>query len=341
MPSEHRAGFWHRIAPGLTLVVLAPMIAEILPGATRMSSIFVLPVEMGVWGVGALLIRAAVRHWRLGWKNMLLLAVALSLAEEFLIQQTSFAPLVIEIVKGPPYARDFGVNWLYLIWAVGYESVLVVFLPVMLAELIFPQRHEQAWVSKGGLVFSLLYFAIGCFFAWFSWTQYVRTKIFHLPAYAPPVLYLELAAAAVLVLILAAIGPTRRLFARPSAALPPPHPMLIGVVTLLLAVFWYALIILAFRAWPGIPPVLPAIVGASTAVMMTVLYGRWSSHERWSDAHRFAVVLGGMIGSMGIGFIGFIGALPFDLYGKAVLDIIATVLLALLWIRRRRAPGTA
>ncbi len=82
--------------PAITLMVLAPLIAEVLPGATRFSSIFVFPIEVLVWGGGALLIRYTVRKWQLGWINMLLLGLALSIAEEFLIQQTSVAPMVIK-----------------------------------------------------------------------------------------------------------------------------------------------------------------------------------------------------------------------------------------------------
>ena len=71
---------WQRIAPALTLIVVSPMVAEVLPGATRFSALFVFPIEMCVWGGGALLIRAAVRRWRLGWPSMLLLALCLSIA---------------------------------------------------------------------------------------------------------------------------------------------------------------------------------------------------------------------------------------------------------------------
>src|SRR5450755_2745325 len=86
-----------RVLPALSLMVLAPLIAEVLPGATRVTSIFVLPIEILIWGGGAVLIRFAVRQLRLGWLNMLLLAMALAVAEECLIQQTSFAPLVIKL----------------------------------------------------------------------------------------------------------------------------------------------------------------------------------------------------------------------------------------------------
>lgn len=95
------------------------------------------------------MIRYAVKRWRLGWRNMLLLALALSIAEECLIQQTSLAPMVLYI-KGEVYARAFGVNYVYFLWALAYETVFVVFLPVVLTELIFPQRRDGLWLSRGG-----------------------------------------------------------------------------------------------------------------------------------------------------------------------------------------------
>src|SRR3954453_13755689 len=100
---------FHRILPALSLMVLAPLVAEVLPGATRLSSIFVLPIEICIWGGGAVMIRFVVRRFRLGWLHMAFLGMALSVAEECLIQQTSLAPMVIKL-KGEEYARAFGVN---------------------------------------------------------------------------------------------------------------------------------------------------------------------------------------------------------------------------------------
>src|SRR5258707_2253438 len=109
MAEEHR-GFIARTAPAVTLVLLAPLIAEVLPGATRMSAIFVFPVEMAVWGIGALLIRAAVRRYRLGWCKLPLLAPAPAVTEESLIQQTSFQPLVIPPDQRPGYTLSLRVT---------------------------------------------------------------------------------------------------------------------------------------------------------------------------------------------------------------------------------------
>src|SRR6478752_6101226 len=78
--------------PIWTLLVLAPVIAEVLSGATRLSILFVLVPEIMVWGGGALLARELVRRWRAGTVSLLCLGLALSMAEEFIIQQTSIAP---------------------------------------------------------------------------------------------------------------------------------------------------------------------------------------------------------------------------------------------------------
>jgi len=331
-----KPAFFSRIAPALTLVVLAPMIAEVLPGATRMSSIFVLPIEMAVWGIGALLIREAVRRRRLGWRSLVLLGVALAIAEECLIQQTSFAPLVIQIVKGAPYARAFGVNWLYLLWALAYESVLVVVVPVTLTELIFRRRRAEGWVSTGGLIACMPIFAFGCFLAWFSWTQIARTKVFHLAPYTPPPLLVAIAAGALLLCVMLALGPFRRVLAAPSRPLKPPPAMLAGLAALVPAALWYGLVLLAFRLRPEIPPTWAALAGVALIAIALAVFPRWGAHPGWRDGHRYAVVFGAMLGSMAAGQVGFIGAIPLDLYGKLALDGLAVILMLRLGLRLRQ-----
>lgn len=148
-----------RLAPTWTLLFLAPLIAEVLSGATRFRALFVFPIEVCVWGGGALLIRHARQRWNLGWASVLALALALAMAEETVIQQSSLAPLVI-MLKGEVYARAFGVNYLYLLWALVYESIYVVFVPICLTELIFPDRREYAWMGKPGVGATMAFFAL-------------------------------------------------------------------------------------------------------------------------------------------------------------------------------------
>lgn len=331
--TTHKSG----LPPALLLMFLAPLMAEVLPGATRLSALFVLPIQICVWGGGALLIRYAVRRWRLGWRNMLLLALALSVAEECLIQQTSLAPMVLYI-KGEVYARAFGVNYVYFLWALAYETVFVVFLPIVLVELIFPERRDDVWLSRAGLATVTAFFVIGSLFAWYSWTQHARPNVFHVPVFNPPLEAVLIAIAAMAGLLYAALGPWRTKLARPAAPLPPPPAWGIAGCGFVWAVLWYGLVLLGFGIEPAFPPALA--VGAGLILLSAILLRlpRWTAHTDWRVNYNHALVFGAMTGAMLAGFIGFIGwSTKPDLYFKIAANIVAVGLMIMLGLRIKSA----
>jgi hypothetical protein len=295
---------------------------------------------MCVWGGGALLIRYAVRRWQLGWCNMLLLAIALALAEECLIQQTSLAPMVLQL-KGQVYARALGVNYVYFLWALVYEPVFVVFLPVYLVELIFPNRREDSWVSRAGLVAVISFFLLGSYLAWYSWTRIARPNVFHVPAYNPPLEAVLTAAAAISILIFAALGPCRNVLARPSAPLTPPPPWLLGTAGSIWAVLIYGLVLLAFGVAPSFPPSVAISTGLLLAAGVLLFLPRWTADPRWRSSHQFAVIVGTMLGSMMAGFIGFIGAARADLYFKIIVDALAVTFMIALGFKVGRQSASS
>jgi len=157
---RNRAAIW-------TLLVLSPVISEVLSGSTRFSVLFVLIPEILCWGAGALLARELVRRWRGGVPSLLALGLALSVAEEFLIQQTSLAPLPFPGANAH-YGRFLGVNWVYFLFMLGYESVWVVLVPVQVTEILFPARRARPWLRKGGLIAACVAFLLGCRIAWYG-----------------------------------------------------------------------------------------------------------------------------------------------------------------------------
>jgi hypothetical protein len=159
---------------------------------------------------------------------MVALALALALAEECLIQQTSLAPMVLQL-KAVTYARVYGINYVNFLWALVDEVVFVVFLPVTLAELIFPDRREGLWIGMPGLVAVAVLFLLGSFLAWFSWTRIARPQVFHVPIYHPPLAATLIAGSAICVLVFLALGPFRHALARESTPLRPPPPWALGV----------------------------------------------------------------------------------------------------------------
>jgi hypothetical protein len=318
-------------------LLLAPVISEVLYGATRLSMIFVLIPEILTWGCGALIIRECVRRWGKSWPSMLIMGLALAIAEEWIIQQTSIAPLMGLAPRA--YGRVWGVNWVYFLWAIGYESVWVVLVPVQLTELLFPASRGRAWLRARGLVIATIVFVVGAFMAWYGWTQRARVLIFHMPPYTPPPLYLAAGAVAILLLILTAYrwpSPGRQAMAGTA-----PSPWAVGLAITLLGSPWAAFALVAFGSFPALPFQLALIVGVVWCALTLVLIQRWASHSDWGDQHRFAIVFGGVLGCVIGGFVMFRvgGALRIDWIGKAVLDAIAIVWLA--FVGRGLGPRSA
>ncbi len=327
--SAEKKSWFHKALPALTLMLMAPLITEVLPGATRISSIFVFPIEVLIWGGGAVMIRFLVRKYRLGWLNMLLLALALSVAEEVLIQQTSLAPLVIKL-KGVEYARSLGVNYVYLAWALIYEALFVVVVPVALCEMIFADRKTNGWLNAWGVGIVTLLFFPACFLAWYSWTQIARTTVFHLPAYDLPLPYAAVGASVIAVLCLLAVGPFRRAIAAPAKVITPPHPLVVAVLAVAVSVTLFGLVVLAFGIKPDFPPLAAVAIPVVTALLLVAIVPGWLASPKWSRGHEVAATYGAVIGNCGAMFIGFIGAAPIDLYGKIILDALA--LLLMVWL---------
>lgn len=327
---ETRASGWSRALPGLSLIVLAPLVAEVLPGATRMSSIVVFPLEMVVWGGGAAIARDLVRRLGLSWVNLLLLALALSVAEECLIQQTSFAPLVVKI-RGLEYARAFGVNYVYFAWALIYESLFVVLVPVALAELLFPARKNEPWLAGWAYAVLGVLALPASFAAWYGWNVIARPQAFHLPPYyVPP----SLAAVGALLLgglIALAVGPWRKRWNGAWRPLNPPRPLVAGLAAAVVSVLLFGVEVLAFGIAPSLSPVF-AVALAVVVAALCLAVPRWAASSAWTRSHTAALLTGSIVANCLVLYASFTDPSSFDFIGKTVFDAIAFV--ALGWLVR-------
>jgi hypothetical protein len=307
------------------------VIAEVLFGATRISTFFVLIPQIGAWGCGSLIIRDLVRRRRQGWLAMLLLGMALATAEECLIQQTSLAPLV-GIDPERVYGRWLGVNWVYLLWAIGYESIWAVVLPIQLTELIFPVWREVPWLSRRGLAISTLVFALASFVAWYSWTQVFVPKFFPESVYHVPRSSMAIALTAIVLLSACALRRTPSTGLKREVLRLAPSPWIVALIAFGLALPWCSLVLIAYGAMPNLPVAVPMLTGISLASTGYALLKRWGTARNWYELHRLALVFGGLAASMLLGFeilyLGGVGVISVDFIGKLVLNIGASFWLA-------------
>jgi len=322
--TRYRASIW-------TLLILAPVIAEVLSGATRLSILFVLIPEIMVWGGGALLARELVRRWRAGGTSLLCLGLALSIAEEFIIQQTSIAPMPFPGVQEFT-GRYLGVNWLYFLFMLGYESVWVVLVPVQVTELIFPERRESPWLRTRGIIATIVAFLVGSRIAWFGWTQKARPQL-HAAPYQPPAILIVLGLMAIAGLIwmawlLRGSGHLRKIDSRRVA-----NPWIIGITGFVFGTAWFALISVIFIPHRDVAVWISFIAGPIWAFFCFALVRFWSRSWGWGDWHRFAICFGAVFGCMAISDATYAGWTRTDLIAKFVFQVLAVA--GLVWLGRK------
>lgn len=323
------------------LIVLAPLVGEVLSGATRLSFLFVFVPEMMVWGCGALIAREVVRRWRGGWTSLLLLGLALSVAEEIVIQQTSLAPLPWP-APGAGYGRLGGVNWIFFLFMLGYESVWIVLVPVQVAELTFAKDRDERWLGNTGLIVSSVVFLLGAVIAWFLWIKRARAMVFHVPTYNPPAAAVLGGVLAIALLAWAAYALRNVGGQAPASSRATAPVWTAGLAAVIFALPWYGLMSLIFgvrQSWPFWIPAIAALVWAMLAYEMLRYL---ASAPGWSDAHRWALAFGATLVCMAAGFSGSHAWPHKDLVAKWILNALAIVGFLLLAQRiRPRQLGKA
>ncbi len=173
-------------------------------------------------------------------------------------------------------------------------------------------------------------FLIGCGFAWFTWTQIARVKVFHQPPYSPPVVALAGACVAIVALIAVAfrLGPGRS----PSRSFAPPRPSLLFIASLVWAIVLYALVVIAFGIAPDLSPIYPLTVSAAL-VLVALAVPHWSGHPNWKGIHAWSVAAGAVTGTMLASFVGFIQSIDVDFWFKIAMNLAALIGLIALGLR--------
>ena len=232
---------WGRAAPIVTLFLVPAIITELLYGSTQITNLRPLVPEILVYGSAALIIRELVRRRGTGWPGIVLLGIAFAVAEECVILQTSLLPGLFGMDPEHVYGRAFGVNWVYLVFLVGYETVWAIVLPIQLVEVIFPDRRDSAWLDSLGLAAASILFVIGSAGAWYLWTQVGLQRFPAAHGYRAPILTVALAL--VTIAMLTALGLVRRRSAHAPrvAERRAPRPWLVGLTAFLLGLVWLVL----------------------------------------------------------------------------------------------------
>jgi hypothetical protein len=310
------------------------VLSELLAGVMRVTTLWLLIPEMAVYGLAAVLIREVARRSHRGWGSILLHGLAFAVAVECLILQTSLTSQFF-----PAGASSFGwaagVQWIYLIALMGYESVYAIVLPIALAELLFPGRRNDPWLSRRGVGIASMVFLVASVGIGWLWSQSGMRQISPTADQVPPI---NVALALVAVVALVTLG-----LALPMRAATPARkrawpPWVLGPIAFIFALFWWILIALPYTppaALQGASPLVPIAAGLVWATLALLVMSSLSSDRKgWGDRHRFALIFGAIVANMLGGTIVILAADRIDQIGKVVLDLAAfTLLVALAWSR--------
>lgn len=318
-PGRSRVRAW---APALFLLVCAPVVVDLLFGATQLTSIVAVIPETGTYGCAALLIRDCARRRGAGWPTIVTWGIAFAVIAECLIVQTSLAPQ-----PGPhaDWDRSLGVNWTYLTWALGYESGWAIALGIQLTELVFPVHRHKPWMPRRGPVILAVVFVLTAIPTWYNWTHIIAPRLLHRPPYQPPLVALVAAGAAATALI--GLGPRLARPRRPAGRDTPhprraPAPTAAGLTAFVAAASWFALLLPIPAAVTRIPAVSATALALGIATTAMIVISRWSRTTDWDDRHRLALLTGALIASMAAGFTAN-QFTTIDLLAKSALNLAA------------------
>jgi hypothetical protein len=333
---------WQAVAPVATLIFLSPVLTELLAGIVLVSTLWLLVPEMAVYGLAAVLTREVARRSNRGWGTILLFGIAFAVAEECVILQTSLTP---QFFPGgtSSFGWAAGVQWIYLTALLAYEGIYAIVLSIALAELLFPDRRHDPWLSKRGFVIAFAVFLVACVGVWLLWTQ-AGLQRYGPTTYQVPLLSVGLALVVIVTLVALGLALPRRVekLARKRAW----SPWLLGPIAFIFSLFWWLLIALPYipaSTFGGTSPLIPIGIGLIWAALALLTIGYLSSNRiGWQDRHRFALIFGAVLANMIGGTISILAASPIDQIGKLVIDLIAFTLLVLLaWRIRLRQRANA
>jgi hypothetical protein len=334
---------WRQFAaPVAVLVLLSPVLTELLMGALRITNLWLLIPEMGVYGVGALLIREVARRRQRGWGTILLLGIALAILIECVILQTSLTPQFFSPAGEHSFGWAYGVQWIYLLAMLGYESVYAVVIPIQLTELLFPDRRNEPWLNRGAAVIAGAIFLLASVAASLLWSNQGLAR-YGESTYRVPAIVVALALVAVVALSAVALS----LASRPSATTSSRRarsPWLVGVLAFVFGLLWWLMVVFSHldqAMVPGLSPLVPIVAGLLWGGLAYVIVRRLSSAADWQDTHRLALIFGASVASMVGGALSIITAGPVDRLGKLIVDLIAVILFSILASRLRRQSRSA
>lgn len=275
-----------RVPPGLTLLLLAPILGELV-SAHQTPLEFLNPINFVLlslpYGFGALICRELVVRWKKGLLSLLLLGVAYGVYEEAIVVYSVFDPNWTELGPLAHYGFFAGVNWTWGASTVHFHTLVSIGASVGLAELLYPERRHQPWLGKKGLA--------ACCVGILLWVPVMGLiMVLDMGRHFPPLGWYGLAWLAILLLGFAAYRLPGLPF--PTVKRKVPRPIFFFLLSLLNTTIFFFTVYLTPES--GVMPLWATMLGLLVLDLGTlwgILYLSRNGYG-WNDRHRLALIAG-------------------------------------------------
>jgi hypothetical protein len=309
--------------PALALILIAPLVAEVLPGSVPIARPALLPFIVLIYGPGALLIRDVVRGSGRGWIAILLLGAAYGFIEEGIALQSLFNPV---LYNAAAWGRLGPINAVYTEAVIPIHAVWSAAVPILLTDLLFPDRRNLPYLGPLGRVLTACWYAAGVFLLG------VLARFSMAPGYrAAPALIASSAAAALVLVVVALWLPGKNSQSHQDRRTPSAWAILFATATA--GLIWHCLIAALWRIEPACaewPLVLvPMLAAAALLVTAYRFVSRWSAATAWDDWHWLSLAAGAVIAHSAFGAAIF----THDALNRAGIAVLGSAFLLLVAMR--------
>jgi len=304
--------------PILLLFILSPLIAELLFGSTPASRSFQLIFETFFYGSAVLLIREIARRNHLGWISIILLGIAFGVIEECLLLQSVFNPNFLG--NDLTYGRTLGVNWVWAEYIIGYHAIWSITIPILVTELIFPNKSAHPWLSKTGLgITAVVYLLMSVAF----YSTFVK-----LSGFTTSLVHYLVAGGIVLGLIISSFYLPLKISLKNHSNTP--SSFITGLLAFGGSAVWLIFFSLIFKNGAGLPSWIIELSGLLIVMILWFFITGWANRS-WDNNHRFSLAFGGLTASMLFGLVTLVQAgNQLDIICQVIFILIAMGLLFLL-----------
>ena len=175
--------------PALLLMVLSPLLAEVISGATPVTLFFMpgifFPYATILYGFPVLVIREVAVRGKLGLLGLWCLGLLYALYNEGLRAETLFYPLDAPLDTFSTYGLVADVRVPFTLWISFWHGLFSVVTPILFVEYLFPKKADEPWLPLKA-TWSLAILCVGTAIPYFlfvgdaSSTQDVTTLIVHI-----------------------------------------------------------------------------------------------------------------------------------------------------------------